>query len=92
MIILKFSLIDTLTSVNLEKKQVEMSFRSTEAKETRPTIQITDLTEGDKVNGTVKKIEDYGLFIEIEGSKLRGLFYKSEVTVHHVTYIFHGHL
>ena len=91
MIILNFSLIDTLTSVNLEKKQVEMSFRSTETKETRPTIQITDLTEGDKVNGTVKKIEDYGLFIEIEGSKLRGLCHKSEVTMNHVIYIFPGH-
>lgn len=56
-----------------------MSFRSADAKETRPTLQITDLTAGNIVNGTVKKIEDYGLFIEIEGSRLRGLCHKSEV-------------
>ena len=42
-------------------------------------LQHSDLIEGSKVDGTVKKIEDYGLFVEIEGSKLRGLCHKSEV-------------
>ncbi|CAL1695136.1 unnamed protein product [Somion occarium] len=69
-----------IVSVDLEKKQVEMSFRSSDAKASQPTLQISDLSEGAKVTGTVKKIEDYGLFIEIEGSKLRGLCHKSELS------------
>ena len=67
-------------SVDNEKHQVEMTFRSGESsRSTQPLLQLTALVEGSKVDGTVKKIEDYGLFIEIEGSKLRGLCHKSEV-------------
>ncbi|KAI0080360.1 U3 snoRNP-associated protein Rrp5 [Panus rudis PR-1116 ss-1] len=69
-----------ILSVDPEKKQIEMTFRSSESKAAGPSIQITDLSEGDKVDGIVKKIEDYGLFIEIEGSKLRGLCHKSELS------------
>ncbi len=59
---------------------MEMSFRSQASKrDPRSTLQLSDLVEGAKVDGVVKKIEDYGLFIEIEGSKLRGLCHKSEV-------------
>ena len=57
-----------------------MTFRSGESsRSSQPQLKITDLVEGSKVDGTVKKIEDYGLFIEIEGSKQRGLCHKSEV-------------
>ena len=67
-------------SINHEKKQVELSFRSGDLKrDTRPNIVLADLTEGQKVEGRVKKIEDYGLFIEIEGSRVSGLCHKSEV-------------
>lgn len=68
------------TSIDREKKQVEMSFRSGDLKrDTRPSITLADLTEGQKVEGRVKKIEDYGLFVEIEGSRVSGLCHKSEV-------------
>lgn len=57
-----------------------MSFRSGDLKrDTRLGITLADLTEGQKVEGRVKKIEDYGLFIEIEGSRVSGLCHKSEV-------------
>lgn len=57
-----------------------MTFRSQSAKKgAQAMLQHSDLIEGSKVDGTVKKIEDYGLFVEIEGSKLRGLCHKSEV-------------
>lgn len=60
---------------------MEITFRSGELKRNQPTkLTISDLVEGDKVDGRVKKIEDYGLFIEIEGSKLTGLCHKSEVS------------
>lgn len=57
-----------------------MSFRSSDSsRTTQPSIKLTDLAEGQKVDAVVKKIEDYGLFLEIEGSKVRGLCHKSEV-------------
>ena len=57
-----------------------MTFRSGDLSRTsKPSLNISDLQEGQKVEGRVKKIEDYGLFIEINGSKLAGLCHKSEV-------------
>lgn len=57
-----------------------MSFRSGELKrDNRSQLKLSDLSEGQKIDGRVKKVEDYGLFIEIEGSKLSGLCHKSEV-------------
>ena len=67
-------------SVNTEKKQVELSFRSGDLKrDNQPQLTLSDLSEGQKVEGRVKKVEDYGIFIAIEGSKLSGLCHKSEV-------------
>lgn len=59
-----------------------MSFRSgvLSPKKGSSSITLSDLREGQKVDGTVKKIEDYGLFIQIEGSKLNGLCHKSQVS------------
>ena len=57
-----------------------MSFRSSEAsRNAQPAIKLSDLSVGQKVDAVVKKIEDYGLFLEVEGSKVRGLCHKSEV-------------
>ncbi len=57
-----------------------MTFKTGElSRNNMSSLQLADMCEGQKVDGTVKKIEDYGLFIEIEGSKLRGLCHKSEV-------------
>jgi len=39
-----------------------------------------NIKEGDKINGVIKRIEDYGLFIDIEGTKLHGLCHKSQLT------------
>ncbi|CDO73457.1 hypothetical protein BN946_scf185013.g92 [Trametes cinnabarina] len=70
-----------ILSVDPEKKQVEMSFRSGDLKrDDRSQLKLSDLSEGQKVDGRVKKVEDYGLFIEIEGSKLSGLCHKSELS------------
>ncbi|KAA1468077.1 nucleic acid-binding protein [Dentipellis sp. KUC8613] len=70
-----------ILSVNPEKKQVEMTFRSGDlARSTKPSLSLSDLHEGQKIEGRVKKVEAYGLFIEIEGSKLTGLCHKSELS------------
>ncbi|KAF9527766.1 hypothetical protein CPB83DRAFT_376457 [Crepidotus variabilis] len=70
-----------ILSVNLETKKVEMSFRSKDlAQKQSSTITINDLREGRKVDGLVKRVEDYGLFIQIVGSKLSGLCHKSQLS------------
>ena len=58
-----------------------MTFRSGSLSRSQPALSLSDLQEGQKIKGRVKKIEVYGLFIEIEGSKVSGLCHKSEVCV-----------
>ncbi|RDX51109.1 U3 snoRNP-associated protein Rrp5 [Lentinus brumalis] len=68
-------------SVNPEKKQIELSFRSGDLKrDSRSQLTLSDLTEGQKVDVRVKKVEDYGIFIEVQGSKVSGLCHKSELS------------
>jgi rRNA biogenesis protein RRP5 len=58
-----------------------MTFRSGDLKRNESSrLSFADLQEGQKVDGRVKKIEDYGLFVEIADSKLSGLCHKSEVS------------
>ncbi|KAH9081576.1 nucleic acid-binding protein, partial [Lactarius deliciosus] len=45
-----------------------------------PSHSLSDFQEGQKVKGRIKKIEAYGLFIEIEGTKVSGLCHKSELS------------
>jgi rRNA biogenesis protein RRP5 len=74
------SIIQSCNSIDVEDKKVEMSFRSENLiKNSSVSLAPSDLHEGQKVDGRVKKIEDYGLFLEIDGSKLTGLCHKSEV-------------
>ncbi|PFH54835.1 hypothetical protein AMATHDRAFT_72594 [Amanita thiersii Skay4041] len=70
-----------ILSVNMENKKVEMTFKSDELlKRTQDNTSINDLTKGQKVDGIVKKIESYGLFIQIDGTSLQGLCHKSEIS------------
>ena len=67
-------------SVDIAAKKVEMTLKSGDPSTRRELsgIFISDLKEGQKVEGVVKKIEDYGLFIQIDGSKINGLCHKSQ--------------
>ncbi|KAF9477538.1 nucleic acid-binding protein [Pholiota conissans] len=69
-------------SVDVGNKKVEMSLRSLEASQRQRSsgITLSDLKEGQKVDGRIKKVEDYGLFVQIEGSKLSGLCHKSQLS------------
>lgn len=68
--------------MDLEAKKVEMTFRSGDfSKASSSSLGIADLKEGQKVDGIVKRIEDYGLFIQIDGSKINGLCHKSQVWI-----------
>ncbi|KAF8222115.1 hypothetical protein L208DRAFT_1324246 [Tricholoma matsutake] len=68
-----------ILSVNPETKQVEMSFRTGVLKPSE-ALSAGDLQIGQKIDGVVKRIENYGLFIQIDGSKLSGLCHKSQLT------------
>ena len=69
--------------MDISAKKVEMTLRSGDPLTRRKSssVFITDLKEGQKVEGVVKKIEDYGLFIQINGSKINGLCHKSQVRI-----------
>jgi rRNA biogenesis protein RRP5 len=57
-----------------------MTFRSGDlSRPSSKSLSIGDLQQGQKVTGRVKRIEQYGLFIEIDGSKISGLCHKSQV-------------
>jgi polyribonucleotide nucleotidyltransferase len=66
-------------SVDIEAKKVEMTLRSGDLSKSSSSLAIADLKEGQKVDGVVTRIEDYGLFIQIDKSKLTGLCHKSQV-------------
>ena len=59
-----------------------MTLRSGDLNKTRSSVlKISDLAVGQKVSGKITKVEDFGLFIQIEGSKISGLCHKSEVNI-----------
>lgn len=45
----------------------------------RPLLQLEDFKEGQLVKGTVKRVEKYGVFVDIKRSKVTGLCHISEV-------------
>ncbi|KAJ7900149.1 hypothetical protein B0H14DRAFT_2672489 [Mycena olivaceomarginata] len=70
-----------ILSVDIEAKKVEMTLRSGDlSKSSSSSLAIADLKEGQKVDGVVTRIEDYGLFIQIDKSKLTGLCHKSQLS------------
>ena len=68
-----------MPSVNRENDQVEMTLRSGDLKALTGTTTLSDFTPGQKVDGVIKKVEDYGVFVEIKGTKISGLCHKSEL-------------
>lgn len=55
---------------------------STKAEGKVAQLALSDFEEGQKVVAVVKKVEDYGLFLRIEGSNVSGLCHKSEVSLY----------
>ncbi|TFK77280.1 hypothetical protein BDN72DRAFT_784291 [Pluteus cervinus] len=67
-----------ILSVNLDTKKVEMSFRS-HSQSTTTSIKAADIHTGQIISGVVKRVEEYGIFIQVENSKLSGLCHKTEL-------------
>jgi len=67
--------------VDKENRKIEMSFRTKSSTSSKDSLLILrDFQEGQIVHGHVKKVEDYGLFIELDDSKVSGLCHKSEAS------------
>ena len=63
-----------------ENRKIEMSFRTKSGSASKdPLLALRDFQEGQVVHGHVKRVEDYGLFIGLDDSKVSGLCHKSEV-------------
>ncbi|KAI6153747.1 hypothetical protein BKA82DRAFT_4093589 [Pisolithus tinctorius] len=78
---LKYTRNSWFSSVDVDNKKVEMTFKSGDlARNHSKMITFNDLQEGQKVMGKVKRIEQYGLFIAIDGSKVTGLCHKSQLS------------
>ncbi|KAH9178640.1 nucleic acid-binding protein [Lactarius sanguifluus] len=70
-----------ILSVDPINKKVELTFRSGSlSRSALSSLSLSDFQEGQKIKGRIKKIEAYGLFIEIEGTKVSGLCHKSELS------------
>ncbi|GAA5868775.1 hypothetical protein JCM3774_003888 [Rhodotorula dairenensis] len=72
-------------AVNKVSSQVEMSLRKSavvkkDAAAPLPSLADAGLEKGQIVRGVVKRIEDYGAFIRLDGLNVQGLCHKSKVT------------
>lgn len=56
-----------------------MTFRSGDLKRGTASKSLSDFSKGDKVDGTIKRVEEYGVFVQIQNTQTSGLCHKSEV-------------
>lgn len=70
------------TRVDTKSNLVEMTFRTKAAPASKKVAQLglSDFSVGQTVVAVVKKVEEYGIFLRIEGSNVSGLCHKSEVS------------
>lgn len=69
-----------MCSLDAQKGQIELSLRS--PKNPNPSLDFRGphaLHTGQVVDGRIKKVQPYGLFIEIKNTSISGLCHKSEV-------------
>ncbi|KAJ3056513.1 Protein RRP5 [Rhizophlyctis rosea] len=69
-------------SVDQEKGQVELSLKNSvvDPSSVGDKITFADLAPGKKVKGTIKKIESFGVFIQLQNSSISGLCHASELS------------
>ncbi len=53
--------------------------RKKEEAKKAPTTGLADYEVGQKVDTTVRKVEPYGMFLQVVGSRVSGLCHRSEV-------------
>ncbi|CAE6440693.1 unnamed protein product [Rhizoctonia solani] len=66
---------------NPETNQIELTMRSGDInKLLKRTVGLSDFKVGQKVDGRIKRVADFGIFVEIAGTKISGLCHKSEIS------------
>jgi len=70
-----------VVSVDADSKKVGLSLKPSAVGGNAEGKGIDEIWEGDQVNGVVSRVEDYGLFIRLDGYSLSGLCHKSEVSL-----------
>ncbi|BGP24084.1 U3 snoRNP-associated protein Rrp5 [Rhodotorula toruloides] len=74
-----------ILSVDKVSSQIEMSFRSSAvvkkdaAAPTSVSLADASLSKGQVVRGTIKRVQDYGVFIRLDESGAEGLCHKSKI-------------
>ncbi|KAJ3286606.1 hypothetical protein HK104_008958, partial [Borealophlyctis nickersoniae] len=78
-----------IMSVNTDNGHVEMALKNSLVDPSADTTQITfaTLRKGQKVKGTVTRIEPFGVFIHIQNSSIRGLCHVTQLSDTPVTKI-----
>lgn len=67
-------------SANPTTNQVELTLRTGDIQTLlKRSVGLSDFVVGQKIEGRVKSVMDFGLFIEVVGTKISGLCHKSEV-------------
>ncbi|KAK4633547.1 rRNA biogenesis protein rrp5 [Fulvia fulva] len=76
-----------ILSIDNATKQVQMSLKQSHVDGNyTPPLSIDDLKAGDTVTGRVRKVEDFGAFVDIDNTqpRLSGLCHRSEVAARRV--------
>ena len=70
-----------LLSVDAKKEQVEMTLKkkASKTKDKKSSAGLADFQVDQKVDAIVRKVEDYGIFLKIDGTNVSGLCHKSEI-------------
>lgn len=68
-------------SVDVNGKKIGLSMRPSVVEGKASGKSFDEIKEGEKITGVVKKIEDYGMFIKLDGYNVSGLCHKSQVPI-----------
>jgi rRNA biogenesis protein RRP5 len=64
--------------VDRENKYIDLSLKKSIVS-SKKRLTFEDIKENDVIDGTVKRVETFGIFITIKRSSLTGLCHKSQV-------------
>jgi len=71
-------------TIDRVSERVEMSLKHSVVRPSAGLLSFSDITPGMHVKGTVKKVQSFGVFVNIADSNLSGLAHLSELSEQHV--------